>query len=279
MYRVVVAAINEHLNSEISARYAMDFAKACGARFYVCFIAGKGMSSHALDAAENALKRTFEHAVQMGLDAVVISETGLPEEKIPAICKREKADILFISTRHEDVKRRFYAGSLAFDLSKRIKCAIAIVRIVHAGRAHPREILVPLKARISRIADRAYFAAKMAEAYRSKIILFHATRPITKFFHGDLYLAPAEWESRRGGDMPEFIERISAHGVTHEGRTRPGAAGRAISMEAAVKRHDLIIMGSSERSFVSRLLRGNPIEHVIAHTPCNLIIFRPRHED
>jgi nucleotide-binding universal stress UspA family protein len=50
-------------------------------------------------------------------------------------------------------------------------------------------------------------------------------------------------------------------------------------MEAFVKRHDLIIMGASERSFWASLLQGNPVVEVLREAPCNLIILKPRHED
>jgi nucleotide-binding universal stress UspA family protein len=64
-----------------------------------------------------------------------------------------------------------------------------------------------------------------------------------------------------------------------EGRMAPGAVGRGITMEAASRRHDLIIMGASRRSLWSSLWRGNPLEDVLRETPCNLIILKPVHED
>ncbi|HDH02033.1 MAG TPA: hypothetical protein ENH17_02765 [Nitrospirae bacterium] len=54
---------------------------------------------------------------------------------------------------------------------------------------------------------------------------------------------------------------------------------RSITIEAASKRHDLIIMGASERSLPASILKGNPVEDVLRETPCNLIILKPRHED
>ncbi len=44
MYKKILSAVNEHLDSEIAARYALNLAKVCGAKFYICFIAEKDMS-------------------------------------------------------------------------------------------------------------------------------------------------------------------------------------------------------------------------------------------
>lgn len=54
---------------------------------------------------------------------------------------------------------------------------------------------------------------------------------------------------------------------------------RSITIEAASKRHDLIIMGASERSLPASILKGNPVEDVLRETHCNLIILKPQHED
>jgi len=43
MYKKILSAVNEHLNSEISARYALSMARVCRAKFYLCFIASRGM--------------------------------------------------------------------------------------------------------------------------------------------------------------------------------------------------------------------------------------------
>ena len=59
MYKKILSAVNEHLNLEISARYALSMARVCGAKFYLCFIASKGMTRSSIDRAEEAMKRLF----------------------------------------------------------------------------------------------------------------------------------------------------------------------------------------------------------------------------
>jgi nucleotide-binding universal stress UspA family protein len=88
-----------------------------------------------------------------------------------------------------------------------------------------------------------------------------------------------EWEKRIPPDIADFLDRLKKNGIAYESRFTPGAIGRSITIEAAARRHDLIIMGASERSLISSLFRRNPVENVLRETPCDLIILKPRHED
>ncbi|MEW6416715.1 MAG: universal stress protein [Nitrospirota bacterium] len=279
MYKKILAAVNEHLNSEISARYALNLTKTCGAKFYICFIAEKGMPKSSFDKAEDAIKRLFIKAEEMDIQIESITETGDPVREIEKIVRHEKISLVFASTRRQDVERRFYAGTIARSLSLSLPCSVALIRVVHMGRIHPRDILVPLKAKIDHVKERAYFTAKMAESFGSKVFIFHATKPITKFFHGEIQLTPVEWEKRLPKDISYLMEYLRKYGTAYEGRLSPGAAARGITIEASTKRHDLIIMGASERSLLSSIFKGNPVEAVLRETPCDLIILKPRHED
>lgn len=279
MYRKILAAVNEHLNSEVTARYALLLSKACGAKFYTCFIAGKDIPRAAFERAEESMKRLFIDSERMDVTAESITEAGEPAKEISRIVGLEKIDLAFAATRREDVERRFYAGTVTRDLLLRLPCSVALVRVAHMGRIHPRKILVPLKAKVDHIKERAYFTAKMAECCESKVLVFHTAKPITRFFHGEVHLTPLEWEKRLPRDISVFMEQLNKLRVEYEGKLSPGGTARNITIEAAAKRHDLIIMGASERSLLASILKGNPVENVLRETPCDLIILKPRHED
>jgi nucleotide-binding universal stress UspA family protein len=276
MYKKVLAAVNEHLNSEVSARYALHLAKEAGARIYFCSIAENGLGKKSFHLAEEAVKRLSHRAQELGVKSDCILETGKPIEQIKKIIAAEDIDIAFAATRREDVEKRFYARTVSRRLSLSLPCSVALVRVVHMGRVHPRNILVPLKARIDHIAERARFAAIMARAFDAGLSLFHATRPMGRFFHGEIHLTPLEWEARLPGDIARFIGDLDRLGIAHDKKLTPGIAGLTITIEAAAKRHDLIIMGASERSLLNSLLRGNPVERVLRETICDLIILKPR---
>jgi nucleotide-binding universal stress UspA family protein len=279
MYTKILAAINEHLNSEISAQYALNLAKVCEAKLFLCFIAGKNMPRLSFDKAEDAIKRLFIKAKDMNLQVESITQTGEPVKEISKIVRNEGINIVFASTRREDIEKRFYAGTIARSLSLHLPCSVALVRVVHVGRMHSRNILVPLKAKINHAKERAYFTAKMAEGFGSKVFVLHAAKPITRFFHGEIHLTPVEWKKRLPKDISDFMEYLRKYDIASEDRLLPGSIARSITIEAASKRHDLIIMGASERRLLGFLLKGNPVESVLRETPCDLIILKPRYED
>ncbi len=276
MYKRILAAVNEHVNSEVAARYAKHLAKTARAKLYLCSIAERGRDEKSFELATAAAKRLQHAAKEMDLEAECVFDAGDPAEKIRDLVRSEGIDIVFAATRHEDVKRRFYAGATtARRLLHRLTCSVALVRIVHLGRIHPGELLVPLKEHIDHIPERAFFTAMMARAFDSKVHLFHAVKPIKKFFHGETHLTPVEWEEKLPADISRFIGHLDGYKVEHEKRLAPGTVGRSITIEAASKRRDLIIMGASARGPVDFLLRGNPVEDVLRETPCNLIILKP----
>lgn len=279
MYKKILAAVNEHLNAEVTARYALHLARDLNAKLYFCFVVGKDISRHDRRAAEDAMDRLFSEALDLYVQTERIVATGSPLDEIGQIVRHENIGIVFAAARREDVEKRFYAGTVARSLLLKLTCSVALVRVVHSGRVHPRKILVPVKARIDRVTERAFFTTHMAKAFGSKVFVFHMPKPVAEFFHGEIHLTPDEWESRISPDMSHFLNYLNQHQIEHEGRLLPGRTARSITIEAFAKRHDLIIMGASERGLLASLLKGNPVEDVLRETPCDLIILKPRRED
>lgn len=279
MYRRILAAVNEHVNSEIAGRYALHLAKAAKAQLFLCSIHEQGRTKNACELAREAARRLAHRAHEMDVEAACLFETGDPVRKIREVALARGIDIVFAATRREDVKKRLFAGTIARKLVLRLPCSVALVRVVHLGRIHPKEILIPLKARIDRIQEHAYFASLFAEAFDSRLYVFHITKPLRKFFHGERHLTPLEWETKLPDDIREFVRHLDRHPVAHERRLTPGTPSVRISIEAAARRSDLIIMGASTRTLFASLLRGSPVERVLRETPCDLIILRPGREE
>ena len=276
MYRTVLAAVNEHVNSEIAARYAKQVALTVKAKLILCSVRERGQTVHSFELAQEAAKRLQHRAREQSVEAECLFDEGDPVRRISAIVRAENVDLVVAATRRTDVQRRFYAGrTAARRLLHQLSCAVAIVRVVHLGRIHPSEILVPLKARIDHIPERAEFTAFLARAFDARTHVFHVTRPIAQFFHGEKHITPLEWEEHLPPDIARFVDHLDGYGVAHEKHLAPGRTGRSIAIEAASRRRDLIVMGASERGLLEHLLRGAPVEEVLRETPCNLIIFKP----
>ncbi|MEW6584454.1 MAG: universal stress protein [Nitrospirota bacterium] len=278
MYKKILAAVNEYSNSEIAARYAVALAQSSRARLSLVFVAGEDKGKDSFARAESALERLFLEAQKRDIEVESVTESGSPLEKIAGIVKRDSIDIVFAATRREDVRRRFFVKTLAKEFILKLPCSVAIVRVVRMSKGSPRNILVPLRGRLSHLEERSCFVAKLAETFNASVTLLHMNRPITSFFTGETHLTPSQREEHAPKDIERFTDCLRRFEITHEKKSGYGAVSRAITIEAAHGRNDLIVMGASERSIIRSILYGNPVEEVLRETPCNLIILRPRHE-
>ncbi len=134
MYSSILATVNEHLNSEISSRYALNLAKTCKAKLYLVFVADKTMSPEAIFFAERAIHRLFNLGIKSGIDVEAITETGKIVDEIKKIMKKERIDLVFTSTKREDVEKRFYTVTVSMRLLTVLPCSVALIRVVHTGR-------------------------------------------------------------------------------------------------------------------------------------------------
>jgi len=277
MYKRILAAVNEFTNSELAAHYAITLSQSCRAKLFLVFIAQEGINKNIFKQAEAALERLFIDADGRGIEVESITEKGEPFQKIHDMVRKDHIDVVVTSTRREDVTRRFFVRTLTREFMLKLPCSVAMVRVVRMGKMHPKDILVPLRGEMTHLEERACFVAKLAEGFGSNVTLFHSARPITSFFHGEIHLKPSLREQHIPKDVERFMECLNRYTISHEKRIEYGGISRAITIEAAYRRSDLIIMGASERSLLQSIIRGNPVEEVLRETPCDLIILRPRH--
>jgi nucleotide-binding universal stress UspA family protein len=276
MYRHILAAVNEHSNSEWAARYALALARVCQAQLTLIFAATPATGREVVHRAEATLERLFLEATSQGVAVESVVRAGDPFQVIKELVAEREIQLTMAATRREDLSRRFFLKTLARDLMLRLPCSVALVRVVHFGRVHPRRLLVPFRGHISKMEERVYFVARLAEAFEAQVTLFHAPPSLTGYFRGRLTPAPKELEPHIPGDIAKFSEMLERCQIAHEKRLGRGAVATAITMEAAAQRSDLIIMGASGRGLMESMLWGNPVEEVLRETPCNLIILLPR---
>lgn len=276
MYKTILAAVNEYSNSEAAAHYAVGLAQACQAKLILIFVAEEGADLRTLRQAEAALERLFLEAGNKGLEVESIIRKGDPYHDINAVVWEKEVDIAFLATRREDLSRRYFTRTLARRLMLHLPCSVALVRVVHPGRVYPQKILVPFRGRPPHMEEKAYFVGKLAEAFGAEVTVFHAPEVLTRFFRGVRQLSRAEMEKYVPEEIDRFMRYLEQHQLAPEKRLGHGRAGRAITIEAALQRNDLIIMGASQRGLLESMIAGNPVEEVLRETPCNLIILLTR---
>lgn len=114
------------------------------------------------------------------------------------------------------------------------------------------------------------FAEAQARAFDAEIILLHVSPPERP---SGTMVSTAEAQARAYLDA--IAARLRADGVRTRTLIRWGTAADMIVAEIEAQRADLVILGSSTRHGLSRLLLGSVAEDVIAGASCPVLLVRP----
>jgi nucleotide-binding universal stress UspA family protein len=271
MYHRILTAVDESLNAHAAARYAIALAQACGATLFVAGILTPTMTGPEEGAMAQSAGSLVSEAEERGVLVHLLMERGDAVRTLDVLARTHHIDVVMTASRRHDVEQRYFLRTVPQRLMAVLHCALIIVRVVHLGLlAHPRQILVPVLGGAFDHAERAYVVSQLAAHFHAKLIVFHAL----------------EQAQRRGQAVPHeagarqvrtFVDRLREAGTEPQVRIVTGPlVGEAIMQEAARHRHDLIIMGASQRNLFSTWRRGNPVEEVMRRTPCDLFVCRAR---
>jgi nucleotide-binding universal stress UspA family protein len=272
MFQRILMAVDGSFHAEAAARYAGGIARASGADLWILHAVPPNESATVLKRAQASLLRIFTEAQTRGGTVSLVAESGDPTTVIPECAARERVDLVVLAVRG--------AGSHTVGpILPRLKMAALLVRVAHPGRlAVPREILLPIRggSKTTVVRARATLAALLARAFDARVYVFHVRKPIARFFHGKVLLEPHDLESAAAREVQEYVEVLLEHAVRPATRVVHAPKIRqAITHEAAARRHDLILLGASERAGIRRLAGGSPVEAVLRDAPCDVMIFRP----
>jgi nucleotide-binding universal stress UspA family protein len=271
MYRRVLTAVDESINAHAAARYAVALAQACGATLFVAGVLTPTMTSAEERALAQSAGSLVSEAGAKGVPVHLLMERGDVVQILDDLTRTHHIDVVMSASRRHDAEQRYFLRTVPQRLMAVLYCSLIVVRVVHLGLlAHPRQILVPVLGGAFNHSERAYVVSRLAAHFQAKLVVFHAL----------------EQARRRGQAVPHeigarqvrtFVDHLREAGCEPQIRIVHGPlVGEAIMHEAARHRHDLIIMGASQRSLFSTWRRGNPVEDVMRRTPCDLFVCRSR---
>lgn len=262
VYRTIFSIVTENTASTVTARYAIALASAVNARL-VLYAAHEENNEKNILHSERHMDHLFSAAHGNGIPVTRIAETGSITNLLPKRVQAEKADLVFYPLAAGEQYDMPLQREIVHSFLRSIKADLAIMRIMHMGKPHPRHILAPLGGIISQNERRTYFLAALAKCFHSHVTLFHRV-------HSEKNIFPQ--------DIIRLRDALRLHHLNVLERAGTGHIGKSIILEAISHHNDLIIMGASERSILHRLFFGDPAGHVISRPPCNAILFRPARE-
>jgi nucleotide-binding universal stress UspA family protein len=270
MYQRILVALDESLNARAAANYAMALAQACGATLVVAGVLTSTMTGAAEGALAQSAGGLVAEAAEKGIPAHLLIERGEVVKTLVALARSHDIDVLMTASRRHDVERRYFLRTVPQRLMAMVDCSLIVVRVVHLGvLAHPQEILVPILGGEFNHTERAYLVSRLTQHFHAKLMVFHTLEEPPR--RGQA--SPHSIGARR---VQAFVDSLRQAGTEPHVRIVASLhVGEAIMQEAARHRHDLIVMGASQRSLFSAWRRGNPVEEVMRRTPCDLFVCRP----
>jgi nucleotide-binding universal stress UspA family protein len=258
-YRTIIAVINEHSGSTVTARYALALAASCKARLVLYAAHTENTSEAILHHTERHQEHLFTAALGHDISVTRITEVGLITRLLPKRVLAEEADLVFYPLLPGECYGATLQQQTVHTLLRSIMADLAIMRIMHMGKPHPRHILVPLGGATSDQKQRVAFLTALGTCFHAQITLFHRSANKQPVF-------PEDFSTMRTALRHHHLHILE--------RSANGPIAKAIALEAISHHHDLIVMGASERTILWRLLFGNPAGDLMRRPPCNVILFR-----
>ncbi|MEA3353219.1 MAG: universal stress protein [Campylobacterota bacterium] len=270
----VIAAVNGSVVSQMSAKYALEYANVLHYDLVLLYIKNKK------DPMED-VNETFEtlslEGSKIGVNIETVILKGDPHKAIKDYLLNTNADTLFCSTRRG---KDYFTNSFSERLSKaKLPVNLAVVRVVHLAQNNSFEsIILPIKESKLSVKKFTFFSV-MAKAFDAKTEVYSiTTMSKNKMVHIDIKKAK-EMLAFINSNLRHYVQLSKILGfhltIKHEFTLNEE---NTILEHIARSNHQLAIIGAKRLSFFSRFLGKEPIEKLLQNSSINTIAFYPQEE-
>lgn len=281
-------------------RFALPFARETSARLDLLHVieavatiglAGEAVVSLPLAgskqlqrAAAARLKQLAAAEVRRPMHAKVFVAEGQPAPAIANIARRQRSDLVVISTHGHSGLQRFFLGSTAEAIVRQSPCPVLTVRRrVLSRRGTPQSppserinrILVPVDfSRPSR--EMLIYAADFALRFRASLLLLHVVQHVNVSARLAYAATGLQMIVLNEGmtKLADWTESLVPDGVEAEQIVKAGTPYDVINRVARREQVDLIIIATHGHSGFPRLFLGSTAERVLRHAPCPVLVVR-----
>ncbi|XP_024526278.1 universal stress protein PHOS34 [Selaginella moellendorffii] len=222
---------------------------------------------------------------------------GEPGSWIVDEANRVRADMVLVGSHAYGLIKRTLLGSISDFVLHNASCTVVIVRQPpEALKEHdplssaglPRKIVIAVDD--SKEAVQAFsWALENFCRPSDKVVLYHVHNPVTvpvtalgtgEFGVEDVYIAPGndvEEEVKASNDSQLLVERfmkevpkeISCEGMVVTGLTEAKVCEGLVTLKA-----DAVVIGTQDRSVLSRTFLGSVSDYLAHHSPCPLVVVK-----
>lgn len=200
-----------------------------------------------------------------------IIEYGKPVDKILKIAIKEDVNLIVMGLENQSGKEKYRLGN---NVEKLIRHSDIPVLVVKAGQGvEISNILCPVD-----FSDPSRHALKnailLSKQFKASLRILGVVEPVSSKslrLNVDWEKENAYWLSQLEKEMGEFVQEFDLKKVDYKIDLQTGVIHQEILRIIAEHKHDLLIMGTTGRSGISRVLMGSVTEKVTREIPCSFI--------
>lgn len=257
--------------SENAKKMAMSLAKKLKSEIILIHVMPDG---HAFKLAEDLVRSTAEKYLgEMGdeitANGIKLGDTiltaGSPFDKINHYARLKDVNLIMMGAGNRESTTCFPLGITAQQVIRKSAKPAWIVK----PDASPeiRRILCPVDfSAPSRLALNS--AIHLTQLLEAELIVMTALEPMAKYQQS----SHEEYAEQQRNEFEEFLAEFDLSFVSWSKEIREGEVHREILHALSANDADLLIMGSTGRTGLSRILLGSVTEKVIREVPCSMLI-------
>lgn len=217
---------------------------------------------------ERLLSKTENHKIK----ATPMLKYGNIFDQIVSVSEDENVNVIIIGNAFRDDEHEFGINVLAEKLIRKAQKPVWVHRTDTA--ISPKEILCPVD--FSEASGRALSnALKIARIFDSKLNIINVYEPLENMYSPRFNVDPTEENKKRESEnkkmFEDFLTNFNFKGVNYQSELISGDAYKEISDYVKKKNIDLLLIGATGKTMISRILLGSLTEQIARDLPCSMI--------
>ncbi|MFV0590886.1 MAG: universal stress protein [Draconibacterium sp.] len=278
--RTILLATDFGKSSDNLLRYAMGLAKIFQSRIIPVYVLPDDIKKETVTLLlrETAIKRLDILQDKMkagGLETMeYVLESGNPRDKIIEVAQKVNADLILMGSG-EKVKGIFlHLSDLTTKVIRRSPKPVWVVK--QEDELDIRRIIcaVSFSAQSKRALKNTI---TLARKFKAGLIIFS----VSEIYHQGTLRRTAYWDKVNEKErlvhvskLNSFLSDLDLSGIDCKTEVVSGRPSKAILNAISRQKSDLLIMGTTEKSFLDRLMMGSVTERVVEKVPCSFVTLK-----
>jgi nucleotide-binding universal stress UspA family protein len=206
-----------------------------------------------------------------------IVTVGSPFNEIIELADAHDVNVIIVGSGEQRDESQFRLGLTAEKLIRKARKPVWVVKAGATGKFNT--ILCPVD--FSDPARRALTnAIHLARTFQARLLVLTVIQPLATIYISSAELADeaqAKYTEAQQQQFEKFLTDFDFHNVQWTKTVRHGWPHQEILTLAREQSADLLVMGSTGRTGLARILMGSVAEEVIREMPCSVITVKAEH--